>query len=53
MLNGPAVAFPAVFVGFAVGTLVWFLTSNFMLAFIGGLVTAVLVGTWCFQKLKG
>lgn len=51
MLNGPAVAFPAVFLGAASGTVVWFLTKSPALTAVLALAVAVMVGRYCYKQL--
>jgi len=52
MLNGPAVAFPAVFAGAVVGVFVWFITHSPILTAVLALSVAVLVGKYCYRLLK-
>ena len=52
MLNGPAVAFPAVFSGSAAGVVVWFLTTSLVVSGVVGVIVGVAVGRYCYRQLK-
>lgn len=52
MLNGPAVAFPAVFAGAVVGVGVWFITPNPTVIAVLALASAVAVGRYCYRLLQ-
>lgn len=52
MLNGPAVAFPAVFAGGVAGTVAWFTTHSVLLTAIATVWVAIEVGKYCYRQLQ-
>jgi hypothetical protein len=53
MLNAPIVVFPAMFIGAAVGVVVWFITGgSIFFTTVAASMAAVRVGGYIYKKLQ-